>query len=774
MKQMGWAVLICVVLIAAAATTAFAAQEVQVGSAVPNIAKAASEKPGVYIWNNAGQAGRFAVVVSGGDSAPAEETEIMVWPMGHWSDSYVYTPQRSGARLLAEIDIRNHGSRVGTYCVGVFRRTADDKRQVLGSERTFIPPQPGTLSAKAADTKQTEFCLELKDANVLDDSVIFFTISRDGQKTVTKIAHKDGDGFAARVPAASLGSSGTYDVQALCTVPGTARPVPVGGASFAVDGVRGGSTWLALAENGQGVFSVRATADEPSAVQQVYAEVRLSGTDSVRTYPMHGQDGTWTAAGSLDDFSHTSGTYSVRVYAELENGLRDMVGNAAAELRPANYMWTEKDKDGVTIHVDNTDPSIGSAAVPVWSVADGQDDVVVYEAQRSGENNWQARMEFRRHMDAGQYACSLVSGSDSVGTIFFDVLETDVRQKEPMRGVWVPSVWNLDFPRKLNDAQAQMNEFRKIVQNSRDWGFNALFVQVRPHADAMYQSEINPWSDLLTGHWGKDPGYDPLEFMVQTAHDAGLELHAWLNPYRVCSVKQYSQLDPKSAAVQHPDWLLRYKGSYYLDPGHPGVRQHLVDTVHEIIDNYDVDGIHFDDYFYPYDYPVPAGETAAQLRENVNMMVRLVSEEVRSWPQDILFGISPFGIWKNGESDPAGSDTLGLESYYSNYCDTVQWVREGIVDYICPQLYWHRGHHAADYTTLVNWWTNVTKGSGVDLYIGQGVYEKLVAAEIQDQLILNAQYEEIAGSIFYRYGDIEKNPDLARRIRDWYDSNPDH
>ena len=346
-----------------------------------------------------------------------------------------------------------------------------------------------------------------------------------------------------------------------------------------------------------------------------------------------------------------------------------------------------------------------------------------------------------------------------------------MQSSQTLRGLWVASVWNMDFP-TVRGATAQQEEFRTIVRNARDWGFNALFVQVRPQADALYASDINPWSHVLTGVFDQNPGYDPLAFMLETAHAAGLELHAWLNPYRVCSESQLNQLAARSVGRQHPDWLLHFDGTVYLDPARPEVRAHVTATVEEILRRYDVDGIHFDDYFYPYNYPLspgekPDGAEGNARREQVTQLVRDVSRTVRAGERPVTFGISPYGVWKNASSDPAGSNTASAQSYYSNYCDSLAWIREGLVDYICPQLYWQLDHPTSSYRTLLDWWSRITEGTGVDLLIGQGIYKPEVASEIAAQLGLNETSPAYAGSIFFRYSDIAADPALSAALRSW-------
>ncbi len=342
---------------------------------------------------------------------------------------------------------------------------------------------------------------------------------------------------------------------------------------------------------------------------------------------------------------------------------------------------------------------------------------------------------------------------------------------------WITTVYNADWPSSKNNPEAQKREMINTLDNLKDAGINTVMFQARPKADALYRSNINPWSDVLTGTQGKDPGYDPLAFVINEAHKRGMKVHAWLNPYRVTtSGTDLNALAANHPARQHPDWVLSHNGRLYYNPELPQVKQHIYDTVAEIVRNYDVDGIHFDDYFYPTDYPLPAGEgrdgqVANARRNHVNEMVLGVKNTIKSIKSNVEFGVSPSGIWKNKDSDPNGSDTRGKESYYSDYADTVTWIKNNYVDYVVPQLYWNIGYNIADYSKLVNWWSNQVNGSNVDLYIGQGIYKDVVASEIDRQLQLNETYPQIKGSVFYSTSDILSNRQGCRdKIKNYINS----
>ena len=310
-----------------------------------------------------------------------------------------------------------------------------------------------------------------------------------------------------------------------------------------------------------------------------------------------------------------------------------------------------------------------------------------------------------------------------------------------------------------------------------------MFVQVRPKADALYSSKINPWSDVLTGVQGQNPGYDPLAFMIEEAHKREMELHAWLNPYRVTtSGTDVSTLVSNHPARLNPSWLFTYNNALYYNPEQEEVKVHIVETVKEIATNYNVDGIHFDDYFYPSSYPLPAGESkdgvvANKRRQAVNDMVSRVSYAIKSinrtTGKNISFGISPAGIWKNSTSDASGSATSGNEAYYSVYADARTWIQNGWIDYIAPQIYWETGHAKADYETLAKWWSNEVSGTSTKLYIGQGIYRDVVATQIDTQLAVNAKYTQIEGSIYFSLRDLLNNRMGSKeKISTYYKTNP--
>ncbi len=336
-------------------------------------------------------------------------------------------------------------------------------------------------------------------------------------------------------------------------------------------------------------------------------------------------------------------------------------------------------------------------------------------------------------------------------------------QMENVQAAWMATVYNIDFPSVRNDAYAQMKEFDEKLDRLQALGINTIVVQVRPSGDALYESIYNPWSAVLTGTQGKDPGYDPLAHMIESAHTRGMALHAWLNPYRVTtSGTDVSQLAITHSARLNPDWLITANDALYYNPEKSAVKNHIVNTVYEIISNYDVDGIVFDDYFYPSHYPLPEGEdrdgpTANARRAHVNDMIMRVHTIIEMTHPDILFGVSPAGIWKNASSDTTGSATAGNEAYYSVCADARTWIHNEWIDYISPQIYWSIGTSAADYETLVKWWSNEVSDTSVKLWISQAVYRESVASEIDKQLEINQKYDAVTGSMYYNVSHLLGN-----------------
>ena len=350
--------------------------------------------------------------------------------------------------------------------------------------------------------------------------------------------------------------------------------------------------------------------------------------------------------------------------------------------------------------------------------------------------------------------------------------------QDGMRGVWVSSVANIDYPSQQGLSADQLkSEADTILNNIAAMGLNTVFLQVRPSADALYQSALFPWSRYVSGTAGQAPDgdFDVLAYWVEGAHSRGLQLHAWLNPYRITrdGKEELDSLPETSPAKQHPEWVVEYEGNYYFNPGLPAVQQLVVDGAAEIVRNYDVDGIHLDDYFYPgTDFNDAAayaryGEDFDDIgdwrRDNVNTLIASLDETVHAINPELSFGVSPAGIWDNKADNPKGSDTNGRSSYREIYCDSVEWIKRGTVDYICPQLYWSIGYEIADFEVLVDWWQDIVSTSDVALYIGIGAYRAAEAepgdvwygtAELERQLDMLDNSIDIQGEVFFSYASL--------------------
>ncbi|MBR4304198.1 MAG: family 10 glycosylhydrolase [Clostridia bacterium] len=364
-----------------------------------------------------------------------------------------------------------------------------------------------------------------------------------------------------------------------------------------------------------------------------------------------------------------------------------------------------------------------------------------------------------------------------------------------VRGVWVSTVYNLDYPSEPGLSSAQMMaQAEEIITSAARAGINTIYLQVRPCCDAIYPSQTFPSSKYLSGQQGLAPegGFDPLDYFIDRCHDLGMELHAWINPYRVTvstftSIEEgLATLSPLHPARLHPEWVRQGSdGRLYFDPALADVQKLISDGVVEILQNYDVDGIHLDDYFYPdgglddknsFELLGSGYDNIAEFRrDNINNIVRSLDELTDEY--GVTFGISPFGIWANSSSDSRGSETIGGQSYFDHYADTLKWIQEGWIDYIAPQLYWAIGSVEGEFETLLLWWRNAVTGTGVDLYIGIGAYRTqeepnstnwYTDQELIDQLDMIEIYGQTDGVIYFRYQSVEDNPTFYEHLTDRY------
>jgi uncharacterized lipoprotein YddW (UPF0748 family) len=357
-----------------------------------------------------------------------------------------------------------------------------------------------------------------------------------------------------------------------------------------------------------------------------------------------------------------------------------------------------------------------------------------------------------------------------------------VLPKYEFRAVWVATVNNIDWPSKPGlSTEQQKKEVIDILNMHSKNGMNAIILQIRPAADAFYKSDFEPWSKYLTGVQGKAPSpfYDPLQFWIEECHKRNLEFHAWLNPFRVAQ----SATEPIAAnhiAFKHPDWIVNYGDKLYFDPGVPQAREFVIKVVTDIVSRYDIDAIHFDDYFYPYplkeDFPDENSFTqynrgflvmqkADWRRDNVDILIKTLSENIKKTKPWVKFGISPFGVWRNKADDLDGSETTaGTTNYDQLYADILKWQKNGWIDYCLPQLYWQIGHPSVDFLKLSKWWA--THAYGKAMYVGQAVYKLEANSTIPEwkdpeqlvkQIQIIRQIPQLGGSAFYSSIHFKRN-----------------
>ncbi len=370
--------------------------------------------------------------------------------------------------------------------------------------------------------------------------------------------------------------------------------------------------------------------------------------------------------------------------------------------------------------------------------------------------------------------------------------------KRHLRGMWISTVINLDWPsaetRKIaNDSERirkSKAELTEILDKAVGMNLNAVFFQVSPEGDAFYKSNVVPWSRYLTGTFGKDPGFDPLAFAIEEAHKRNLEFHAWFNPYRVSMNTSDSTIAslniPRSVYKEHPQWIKTSSDRFVVDPGIPEARNWVMDRVMEVVRSYDVDGVHFDDYFY---YEKFEGELKDQStfnkynngqfsnigdwrRNNTYLLVSELSKRIRAAKSWVKFGISPSAVWGNKkDGHPDGSNTNSSFTNFNRcFADTKKWVEEELVDYIAPQVYFSYANSYVPYGEIASWWSNVCSGKKVSLYIGQALYKvnddsdqyfkgENAVQEFARQLKFNISKPQITGSIMFRaknFNDINK------------------
>ncbi|MFJ8661606.1 glycoside hydrolase family 10 protein [Streptomyces sp. NPDC093795] len=368
-------------------------------------------------------------------------------------------------------------------------------------------------------------------------------------------------------------------------------------------------------------------------------------------------------------------------------------------------------------------------------------------------------------------------------------------RRDAFRGVWIATISNRDWPSRSGlSAAEQRAELLAHLDMAVERRLNVVVLQVRPSADALWPSPHEPWAECLTGTQGRDPGWDPLATAVEEAHARDLELHAWFNPYRVANHTDRSRLVAGHPARVHPEWVLPFGGKLYYNPGLPEVRRFVQDAMLDAVRRYDIDAVHWDDYFYPYPvagqefaddeayerYGGDSPDKASWRRRNIDLLVSEMSVRIKEVKPDVAFGISPFAVWRNVTTDPAGSDTSGgIQTYDDLYADSRKWVREGWLDHVVPQLYWHIGQSATDYAKLLPWWDKVVRGTGVGLYIGEALYKAGDPAqseawqdrkELSRHLELAAGHPSVGGHCFFAAKEVAEDPigAMATVVADHY------
>lgn len=371
---------------------------------------------------------------------------------------------------------------------------------------------------------------------------------------------------------------------------------------------------------------------------------------------------------------------------------------------------------------------------------------------------------------------------------FFLIIVTCFAQRDTVpefRGVWIATVDNIDWPEHpTTNADELRSSFVKLLEMHQRNGINAVIVQVRPATDAFFPSPFEPWSQWLTGTQGLPPApfFDPLEFMITETHKRGMEFHAWMNPYRAVFNIRTSSLAPNHITNIHPEWFLTYGDKKYFDPGNKEVMDYVTNVVKDVVARYQVDAIHFDDYFYPYpiggkEFPDQASynkygngmNKADWRRSNTDSIIVKLYRTIKQQNKNCQFGISPFGVWRNIDKDPDGSNTkAGPTNYDVLYADILLWLKNSWIDYVAPQIYWEFGHPAAPYEVLVDWWSKHTYGK--NCYIGLGCYRANTNAAWRDkkqlprQIVKLRETPNIQGMIFYSSKSFEKN------LNGWADS----
>ena len=381
-----------------------------------------------------------------------------------------------------------------------------------------------------------------------------------------------------------------------------------------------------------------------------------------------------------------------------------------------------------------------------------------------------------------------------IGIIVLSYGQSPLRE---FRGVWIATVENIDWPSAPGlPSEVQKQEFVDLLDQLKSAGMNAVVVQVRPAGDALYPSPLEPWSPYLTGQMDQapDPYYDPLQFMIIEAHKRSMEFHAWLNPYRALNHDDYNRLSINHPRRRYPHLFLEYGGKHYFNPGEPRAQQHVVQVIRHLISQYNIDAVHFDDYFYPYKVPneIFPDELSYKKygngfqtiddwrRNNINELVKRIHLLIKSEKPEIQFGISPFSVWRNMDVDPInGSPTKAGQTCYDDlYADILLWLKKGWIDYVAPQLYFPIGFDLIDTEVMMHWWAE--RSHDIPVYVGKGLYR--VGSdnpawknpyEIPKQVELSRKIDPIQGSIYFSARSVLKNNlQVVDRMKETVYTNP--
>lgn len=359
--------------------------------------------------------------------------------------------------------------------------------------------------------------------------------------------------------------------------------------------------------------------------------------------------------------------------------------------------------------------------------------------------------------------------------IFITSSEARAIDNIEFKGVWLVTVYNIDW-----DQSNPKGVYVEDLDLIKAMGLNTVVFQVRPMGDAFYKSQYAPWSKYISGKLGENPGYDPLNFAIDEAHKRNLKFHGWFNPFRISADSDFDlnkyidELPEKSPLKANPQWIVKYMGNHkvyhWINPGEPEARHYIIKIVKEVMENYNIDGIHIDDYFYPYkidgvDFPDEEtfktyGEEYSTKdqwrRDNINKFVKDLSQEIKTINEKVEFGISPFGIWKSGAVE-GKQDVKVTSSYDDLYCDTAKFIDEGWIDYVVPQIYWDFNNEDTPYERVAKWWEEKSKDKKIKLYIGHGTYKDFSEGEIERQIIYNKSSHVIRGSCFYNMSSLRAN-----------------